>query len=565
MSNLNYTSFVKRHKLLHRLMYWIIFSIGVIVCFVSNSGKDTKGFLPAYFLVVLFYYLATEILALLNFYESTRVHTIFKLLEIISYNFLLSQLLEQTIVSIVGLLFIMMIGIEFITYETDYDKSTILLRKIIFSIAMGVNLAFVIGTQAEGLWLISFLADFFVVICVCFTVDWLAGQSDTFDRQKDELYVKLGELDDANSKLIEFHDRMKAVNEQINYQKIDLSRANREMEETNRDIIAQTDVLQYIVSSFDIAKCVEVMATSIVDVRKAKLCAIYLPESKYYDDKAICVIKSDISTLERKLKKTIDVIYTEFVAEHKSPVIYEGSELSKYQFIGDLNIQTMAIIPMLEKHTTYGFMIVASNDDRYFAHGTSKFDADIIGLRLALKNIGMYLDMQKMARHDGLTGIYNRLYFTELFAASCKKAVRKNLPISIALFDIDHFKRVNDTYGHLTGDEVLIAVAHTVDALANKYDGYCCRFGGEEFLVVLPDYEEKQALEVFEELHNDIKAIRVSAQDQVISLDVCIGMTTYPSICDNTNTMISRADKAMYYGKEHGRGRLIVDSKDLDK
>lgn len=83
--------------------------------------------------------------------------------------------------------------------------------------------------------------------------------------------------------------------------------------------------------------------------------------------------------------------------------------------------------------------------------------------------------------------------------------------------------------------------------------------------MVLPGYDCEQALQVFEELHNDIRAIRVNIQETVISLDVCIGMTTYPSICDNTNNMISRADKAMYYGKKHGRGRLIVDSKDLDE
>lgn len=565
MSNFNYTSFVKWYKVYYRLMYWITLIIGAVVCFVNNSGFDKKGYLLSFFLSVGFCYLVTEMFTALNYFESSRVHTVFKFLEILCYSFFLSQLAEQTAVSVAGYILIFVLGVEYITYETDFDKTTILVRKIGFSFAMINNAGVVIGTGKENLWIIYFCADVLLCVCVLFIVDWVAGQNNYFDKKKDELYLKIGELDDANMKLTEYRDRMKNVNEQINYQKIDLSRANREMEETNRDIVAQTEVLQYIVSSFDIPKCIEVMAHSIVEVRKAKLCAIYLSGSKISDMQPLVVIKSDIAIVERRLKKDIQKLYTDFISQHKEPVVYSGEdELAAFHFIGESNIRTMAIIPIIDKTKNYGFMIVASNDDRYFVHGTNKFDADIIGIRLALKNTAMYLNMQNMARHDGLTGIYNRVYFTELFNASCKKSKNKEIPISIALFDIDHFKHVNDTYGHLAGDEVLINVAKVTDALAKKYNGYCCRFGGEEFLVVLPGYESDEALKVFEELHENIKALRVNYNNTIISVDVCIGMTTYPTICDNTNNMISQADKAMYYGKNHGRGRLIVDSDHYD-
>lgn len=565
MSNLNYTSFVKWHKVYYRLMYWIILIIGAVVCFVKNSGVDKKGYLLSFFFSAGFCYLVTEMLTALNYFESSRVHTVFKFFEILCYSLFLSQLSEQTAFSVAGYILIFVLGVEYITYESDFDRTTVLVRKIGFVFVMMTNAGVVIGTGKENLWIIYLCADLLLCVCVLFIVDWFAGQNYYFDKKKDELYIKIGELDDANMKLTEYRDRMKNVNEQINFQKIDLSRANREMEETNRDIVAQTEVLQYIVSSFDIPKCIEVMAHSIVEVRKAKLCAIYLSGSKISDMQSLVVIKSDIAIVERRLKKDISKLYTDFISQHKEPVIYSGAEeLAAFHFIGESNIRSMAIIPILDKTKNYGFMIVASNDDRYFVHGTNKFDADIIGIRLALKNKAMYLNMQNMARHDGLTGIYNRVYFTELFNASCKKSKNKETPISIALFDIDHFKHVNDTYGHLAGDEVLINVAKATDALAKKYNGYCCRFGGEEFLVVLPGYESDEALKVFEELHENIKALRVNYNNTIISVDVCIGMTTYPTICDNTNNMISRADKAMYYGKNHGRGRLIVDSDHYD-
>lgn len=566
MSNLNFTNLIKWHKLLHRFIYWIVLIIGGVANFTKAVVIDRNGFLLPFFLVVGFFYIATEMLSYLNYFDSSRVHGIYTITQILSYNILLSQLVEMPFVCTIGYVMIALLGIEYITYETDYDRTLIMVRKVFFCIPMMVNIGFIIGTKPERFWLISVLINLFLYVFVIFLVDWLVGQSAYYDKQKDELYKELGDLDDANIKLTEYKERMKNVNEQINYQKINLSRANRELEETNRDIVAQTEVLQYIVSSFDIPKCVSIMANSIVEMRKAKLCVIYLESNVCCDNQPLLVIKSDISILERRLKKDIITIYKDFVEKHKESVVYtKEDELKQFRFIGESNILSMAILPILDNNTPHGFMIVASNDERYFVHGTNKFDSDIIALRLALKNTGMYLDMQRMARHDGLTGVYNRLYFTELFAASCKQAARKLAPLSIALFDIDRFKKVNDTYGHLGGDEVLIAVAGTTKEFSNKYGGYCCRFGGEEFIVVLPGYNEEDALKAFEELHENIKELRIEVSDNIVSVNVCIGMTTYPTLCDNTKNMISRADKAMYYGKKRGRGRLTVDNANLDE
>ena len=83
MSNLNYTSFVKWHKVYYRLMYWIILIIGAVVCFVKNSGVDKKGYLLSFFFSAGFCYLVTEMLTALNYFESSRVHTVFKFLEIL--------------------------------------------------------------------------------------------------------------------------------------------------------------------------------------------------------------------------------------------------------------------------------------------------------------------------------------------------------------------------------------------------------------------------------------------------------------------------------------------------
>ena len=95
---------------------------------------------------------------------------------------------------------------------------------------------------------------------------------------------------------------------------------------------------------------------------------------------------------------------------------------------------------------------------------------------------------------------------------------------------------------------------------ADMYNGFTCRYGGEEFLLVLPDYDEEMALPVLEAFHEEIRNSVVEFNEYKISVNVCIGLTSYPNICQDSKLLVSRADKAMYYGKENGRGRLIVDN-----
>lgn len=169
-----------------------------------------------------------------------------------------------------------------------------------------------------------------------------------------------------------------------------------------------------------------------------------------------------------------------------------------------------------------------------------------------------------MARKDGLTQIYNRVYFGQLFAAAAEEATKKQQPLSVALFDIDKFKNINDTYGHLAGDKVIKMVASIDDKFARAHGGFACRYGGEEFLLVLPGYDETQALPILEEMHKEIQTTIVQYDDKEIPVNVCIGLSTYPTICRDTNILVNRADKSMYYGKKHGRGRLVVDNPAVD-
>lgn len=564
MSSLNYQYYVKYHKWLHRFMYWAIIMLGACMHIFKGMQIKMGTWMYAFFLGVLFFYLGNEALAFLNYFDSYGLRFCFKLFELVFYSFIIAKIPSDPLTMCVGFVFIILLSVEFALYDTYYDKSKIFARKILIAVYFAINYGVFVAGKNEKYYVIHFFVNVVILLVIYFIIDWLSGQSNTFDRERNELLVKISDVDKTNNRLQEYHERIKAVNEQINYQKIDLVRAYKDMEETNRDIAAQTDVLKYAVSTFDIQKIVEVIANSIVEVRKASLCALFIDSNVYMNKQPLVAIKTDYTSVERRLKKDIEQIYRDFIQENNEPVTYDAEHLSEFRFVGDANIKTLTIFPLIEGRKRYGFMIVCSKNEEYFKRGLGIYESDLVGLCLAIKNTNTYLKMQDIARHDGLTGIYNRLYFNELFSVAVKQAVKKEMPISVALYDIDNFKSVNDTYGHLVGDEVIKMVAKAGDMIAKKYNGFACRYGGEEFLIVLPNHDAAEALPIFEELHALIKNKQIKKQDVRISVDVCIGISAYPTTCDNTDLLINRADKAMYYGKRHGRGRLIMDSDSLD-
>ena len=190
------------------------------------------------------------------------------------------------------------------------------------------------------------------------------------------------------------------------------------------------------------------------------------------------------------------------------------------------------------------------------------FGVSTIWLCVAIAFILVYIENQiSVSFIDDLSGLYNRKYMNHYLN---KLQSDKNRHVYGFLLDINEFKAINDTYGHLAGDKVIKMVASIDDKFARAHGGFACRYGGEEFLLVLPGYDETQALPILEEMHKEIQTTIVQYDDKEIPVNVCIGLSTYPTICRDTNILVNRADKSMYYGKKHGRGRLVVDNPAVD-
>jgi diguanylate cyclase (GGDEF)-like protein len=169
---------------------------------------------------------------------------------------------------------------------------------------------------------------------------------------------------------------------------------------------------------------------------------------------------------------------------------------------------------------------------------------------LSMENARLYQQVQKQAETDALTGISNRRTFESVLERELSRAARNAEQLTLAMFDIDHFKSLNDTYGHQVGDEVLKKVANALALTCRDFDTPA-RYGGEEFVVILPSCSSKESLMVAERLRKAIAEI-----DTVTPVTASSGVATFPTHASDVYALIKAADEALYESKRGGRDRV---------
>ncbi|MCP5013983.1 MAG: diguanylate cyclase [Ketobacter sp.] len=167
--------------------------------------------------------------------------------------------------------------------------------------------------------------------------------------------------------------------------------------------------------------------------------------------------------------------------------------------------------------------------------------------------------LEVASRVDGLTQLYNRAHWQSRLVEEFSRAGRYQHPMSLLLFDLDHFKSTNDTYGHLGGDAVLVAVAELVRQSLRESD-VAGRYGGEEFGIILPDTDAEGALVVAERLRKSIEGFKVPFEKTTIGMSASIGVVGFVPGLKDAEEMIAKADDALYKAKEGGRNQVVVSS-----
>jgi diguanylate cyclase (GGDEF)-like protein len=276
----------------------------------------------------------------------------------------------------------------------------------------------------------------------------------------------------------------------------------------------------------------------------------YFVESKFYNQ--ILKTKNNdsfsLSEINKKAKKEIDKKLREEVS-FSYPIDINGNTiLMTFMLIKSFNNIPIGYLISYEADTTFKVF----SRSFYLMILSLLFIMIIINIFIIniikLKNVA-----EKKAITDKLTGLFNRSIIDTLIQVEIERAKRNNKPISILLFDIDHFKKINDTYGHDKGDYALKTIAEIARRTLRKSD-YIIRWGGEEFLVILPETDLDGATKVAEKIRSNIENYNFK---DIGKVTVSIGVTTL-QIGEPLDNAIKRADEALYAAKNKGRNRVEV-------
>ncbi len=184
---------------------------------------------------------------------------------------------------------------------------------------------------------------------------------------------------------------------------------------------------------------------------------------------------------------------------------------------------------------------------------TSKYrELDRVHRALEKKN----LELEHLSRTDPLTGLFNRRYFEERFAAEFVRSERYRVPLTCVMLDIDYFKKLNDTHGHQAGDAALREVSAAIRQTLREVD-LIARYGGEEIVAILPETAPLQGRQVAERLREEIAALKIARGEKILGVTVSIGVATYPVPgIENHEGLLRTADDALYKAKAAGRNRV---------
>lgn len=221
------------------------------------------------------------------------------------------------------------------------------------------------------------------------------------------------------------------------------------------------------------------------------------------------------------------------------------------------NLRSFLGAPISYHDICFGVISVESFEPNNYGDGDEKI------LTMLANNFGVALErshalqqLELQATTDELTKVFNYRYFIQRIGEEIERSLRYDSNITLFLLDLDHFKQVNDEYGHLAGDRVLKQVAAEIKNSTRNVD-FVCRYGGEEFSIVLVETGMKEALYTAERIRKNIESMTINYEDAVINITVSIGAVEFPNASKNYEKLINEADKALYQAKSKGRNCIV--------
>jgi diguanylate cyclase (GGDEF)-like protein len=288
----------------------------------------------------------------------------------------------------------------------------------------------------------------------------------------------------------------------------------------------------------------------------AEACSIMLLDQageRLLGKAAYGLARSDVSVISFRLGEGV----AGWVAERGEPALIDDvSTDPRYRILPDSQnrIRSLACVPIAYREARIGVLTVTASPRGAFSQD------DLEVLRFIATTMALDIDnarLRRLAITDPLTEAYNREFLHQYLPQAIELAEQRGEPLAVAMIDVDHFKEVNDRFGHSVGDRVLADVAHRLRAGIRARD-LLVRYGGEEFLALLPGADAPQAIEIAERVRARLEGDPIAVDALAIAVRISIGVAETRRGIDSAKELIRRADEALYAAKRMGRNRVEV-------
>lgn len=317
------------------------------------------------------------------------------------------------------------------------------------------------------------------------------------------------------------------------------------------------EVGRLISSNYPMPKVIKRISTLLRQLLATDDCSIMI-----LDDKSGELAFAESSGLTRWEMTNIRFALGEgiagWVAKHKKPVLIPDVRKDpRFKLIKEQKRTMISMIsaPLMVKRRVIGVVSLTARDE---AHTFTQHELELVVLlsahiSLALENNRLY----EISVMDGLTNVYNRRYLEQRLSEEVAYSKRYSKPLTICLTDIDFFKRLNDSYGHQTGDFVLKKVSALLSQALREYD-VVARYGGEEFAVILPSTPKTKGASIAERLRTLVENAEFNYREKLIRTSISVGVACFPEDGDSAESLIAAADKALYAAKARGRNQVYL-------
>jgi len=270
--------------------------------------------------------------------------------------------------------------------------------------------------------------------------------------------------------------------------------------------------------------------------------------------------------MQINLKSKKGDVFDEWVVRALQPLIIEDTK-TDFRFDAEkINaeevrvVRSLISVPLMIGNKALGILRVDSPKPNHFITEDLRFLTTVGDLgAVAIENAQLYERVEELAIRDGLTGLYLRRHFLERMAEEVSREFRKKKELSFLMIDLDKFKQYNDQFGHIAGDIVLKTVGMILLETFRDPGNLICRFGGEEFGVLLPDCPKEEAVKLAEDLRKRIAKQEIILRREKTRITVSVGVAAFPTDAQTREDLIQKADRALYKAKSEGRNKVCFD------